>query len=123
MLGHCRIESSGPYAALLVPDAAIVTDGDRRLVYVVAANNEVEAKAVSLGPLSGGLRIIQSGLSPADPVVVDGIQRARPGARVVARQTTISVAAAEPSLRLLPPPPASMATPVAATPARGARKQ
>jgi RND family efflux transporter MFP subunit len=46
MLGHCRIESSGPYAALLVPDAAIVTDGDRRLVYVVAASDEVEAKAV-----------------------------------------------------------------------------
>jgi membrane fusion protein, multidrug efflux system len=49
---------------------------------VVKADDTVEARAVVLGPLDDGLRVIKEGLKPDDRVIVDGIQRARVGAKV-----------------------------------------
>lgn len=80
--GRVRIIGSAPYEALLIPDAAIATDQSRKIVFVVKDDNTVEAKPVVLGPLDDGLRVIREGLKAEDHVIVDGLQRARVGAKV-----------------------------------------
>src|SRR4051794_26256918 len=80
--GRVRLIGSAPYEALLVPDTAIATDQSRKIVFVVKDDDTVEAKAVMLGPLDEGLRVIREGLNPEDRVIVDGLQRARVGAKV-----------------------------------------
>ena len=80
--GRVRLIGSAPYEALLLPDTAIATDQSRKIVFVVKDDNTVEAKPVTLGPLDEGLRVIREGLNPDDKVIVDGLQRARVGAKV-----------------------------------------
>ncbi|MGY3620334.1 RND family efflux transporter MFP subunit [Bradyrhizobium sp. USDA 10063] len=80
--GRVRIIGSAPYEALLVPDTAVATDQSRKIVFVVKEDDTVEAKPVTLGPLDEGLRVIREGLKAEDRVIVDGLQRARVGAKV-----------------------------------------
>jgi membrane fusion protein, multidrug efflux system len=80
--GRVRLIGSSPYEALLLPDTAIATDQSRKIVFVVKDDNTVEARAVVLGPLEEGLRVIRDGLKAEDHVIVDGLQRARVGAKV-----------------------------------------
>jgi multidrug efflux system membrane fusion protein len=80
--GRIRLIGSAPYEALLLPDTAIATDQSRKIVFVVKDDDTVEAKPVILGPLDEGLRVIREGLKPDDRVIVDGLQRARVGAKV-----------------------------------------
>jgi membrane fusion protein, multidrug efflux system len=80
--GRVRVIGSLPYEALLIPDSAIATDQSRKIVFVVKDDNTVEARTVVLGPLDEGLRVIREGLKPEDRVIIDGIQRARVGAKV-----------------------------------------
>jgi RND family efflux transporter MFP subunit len=80
--GRVRLIASAPYEALLVPDTAVATDQSRKIVFVVKDDDTVEARAVVLGPLDDGLRVIREGLKAEDRVIVDGIQRARVGAKV-----------------------------------------
>jgi membrane fusion protein, multidrug efflux system len=80
--GRVRIIGSAPYEALLLPDTAIATDQSRKIVFVVKDDNTVEAKPVTLGPLDEGLRVVREGLKPEDRVIIDGLQRARVGAKV-----------------------------------------
>ena len=80
--GRVRLIASAPYEALLVPDTAVATDQSRKIVFVVKDDDMVEARAVVLGPLDEGLRVIREGLKAEDRVIIDGIQRARVGAKV-----------------------------------------
>jgi multidrug efflux system membrane fusion protein len=80
--GRVRLIGSAPYEALLLPDTAIATDQSRKIVFVVKDDDTVEAKPVVLGPLDDGLRVIRQGLEPEDRAIVDGLQRARVGAKV-----------------------------------------
>jgi len=80
--GRVRVIGSAPYEALLITDSAIATDQSRRIVFVVRQDDTVEARPVMLGPLDDGLRVIREGLKAEDRVIVDGIQRARVGAKV-----------------------------------------
>ena len=80
--GRVRLIGSSPYEALLLPDTAIATDQSRKIVFVVKDDNTVEARPVTLGPLDEGLRVVREGLKAEDRVIVDGIQRARVGAKV-----------------------------------------
>jgi multidrug efflux system membrane fusion protein len=80
--GRVRLIASAPYEALLLPDSAIATDQSRKIVFVVKEDDTVEARPVILGPLDDGLRVIREGLKPEDRVIVDGLQRARVGAKV-----------------------------------------
>jgi RND family efflux transporter MFP subunit len=80
--GRVRLIGSSPYEALLVPDKAVATDQSRKIVFVVKDDDTVEAKPVVLGPLDDGLRVIREGLKAEDRVIVEGIQRARVGAKV-----------------------------------------
>jgi membrane fusion protein, multidrug efflux system len=77
-----RLIGSAPYEALLLPDSAIATDQSRKIVFVVNKDNVVEVRPVTLGPLDEGLRVIREGLKADDKVIVDGLQRARVGAKV-----------------------------------------
>ena len=89
MLGAARVGGSAFYEALLIPETAILSDGPRRLVYVVNDENIVEARVVVPGPPSGNLQVISSGLEPTDRVVVNGLMRARPGAPVTPQPVEI----------------------------------
>jgi membrane fusion protein, multidrug efflux system len=80
--GRVRLIGSAPYEALLIPDVAVATDQSRKIVFVVKPDDTVEARAVTLGPLDDGLRVIRDGLKAEDRVIVNGIQRARVGAKV-----------------------------------------
>ena len=80
--GRVRLIGSSPYEALLLPDTAIATDQSRKIVFVVRNDNTVEARPVTLGPLDEGLRVIREGLKGEEWVIVNGIQRARVGAKV-----------------------------------------
>jgi RND family efflux transporter MFP subunit len=80
--GRVRVIGSSPYEALLVPDTAVATDQSRKIVFVVKDDNTVETRPVVLGPLDAGLRVIREGLKAEDHVIVEGLQRARVGAKV-----------------------------------------
>jgi RND family efflux transporter MFP subunit len=67
---------------LLIPDSAVASDQATRIVFVVADDGTVGVKRVELGPIVEGLRMIRSGLSSSDRIVIDGLQRARPGQKV-----------------------------------------
>jgi len=94
-----------------VPDAAVRNDQARKIVLVVGKDNSVAAKPVETGPLVAGLRVIRSGITKADRVIVQGVQFAMPGSKVNPRLTQIKVD--EASLPKAPPssaPSASQAT-------------
>ncbi|MDO8409287.1 MAG: efflux RND transporter periplasmic adaptor subunit [Phenylobacterium sp.] len=82
MFGQGRMIGADAYPALLIPEAAVVTDGVRRVAYVVDGEGTVQVKALELGPASGGLRVVRTGLRPDDRVIVGGLQRAMPGQKV-----------------------------------------
>jgi len=74
----------GTVDALLVPDAAIVADQSRKVVFAVGPDNKIVSKPVTIGGFALGLRVITAGLQPSDRVVVDGLANpfVRPGAVV-----------------------------------------
>jgi len=90
-----RIQGSVPYPALLIPDKAIGRDQAQRFVWVVKDNGEVEYRKVTIGPHIDGLRAIKEGVGEGDWVVVEGIQKIRPGATVKATRIGTQQAADE----------------------------
>jgi RND family efflux transporter MFP subunit len=72
----------GEHDALLIPDSAIASDQSRKIVFTVADDGTVGTKLIELGPIVDGLRVIRSGLAATDRIVIDGLQRARPGSKV-----------------------------------------
>jgi len=93
LFGRLRLPASAPYEALLVPDRAIVSDQNDKLVMVVGADNVVMPQKVELGGMHGGLRVVRSGLATDALVVIDGLLMARPGAPVTPQETTLTLAA------------------------------
>jgi len=83
----------GEHEALLVPDNAIVSDQSRKIVFTVAEDGTVGTKLVELGPIVDGLRVIRSGLAPTDRIIIEGLQRARPGQKVTAEDGKVEAAA------------------------------
>lgn len=77
-----RLPGSNAYKGLLIQDRAVGTDLDKRFVFVVKADKTVEYRAVTLGPLVDGLRIVRTGLKPGEQIVVNGLQRVRAGVTV-----------------------------------------
>jgi len=91
MFGRIKLAGSPPYKGILIPDSAIVTDQDRRLVWAVGEDGSVTAKVVRPGPKIDGYRLIRSGLEGDETIVINGLQRVRPGGKVT------------PELQVLPP--------------------
>jgi RND family efflux transporter MFP subunit len=82
LFARIRLLGAAQHDAVLVNDSAVGTDQTVRYVLVVDKANKVEYRPVVLGPVVEGLRVVQSGLSPGEVIVVNGLQRVRPGAQV-----------------------------------------
>jgi RND family efflux transporter MFP subunit len=83
--------------ALLIPDVAVSADQGGRYLLIVDEKNTVQYRRVQLGPLvDGGMRVVQSGLTKDEWIVVNGLQRARPGSVVKPTRTESKVAAPAP---------------------------
>jgi RND family efflux transporter MFP subunit len=83
LFARIRLVGSGKYPATLVLDRAIGTDQDKRFVLVLKPDSTVDYRPVQLGRLMDeGLRVITSGVKPGERIVINGMQRARPGTKV-----------------------------------------
>lgn len=80
--GRLRLPGSERYTATLIPDTAVVSDQASKIVMTVKEDGTVVPKPVRLGPIENGLRVVRAGLDPNDRVIITGIVRARPGAKV-----------------------------------------
>ena len=89
-----RLLVGAPVQALLVPDTAVLPDQSQHNVMTVAPDGTVVPKQVEIGDLRGGLRVIRSGLTPNDQVIIEGIPHATPGAKVAPQVGTINYAEA-----------------------------
>jgi RND family efflux transporter MFP subunit len=113
MYGRMRLLGSGAYTAMLVPDASVMTDQSDKIVMVVGKNDAVQPRQVTLGPIVDGLRVIRSGLTPADRVIIEGQQRVRPGDKVAPKAGRIvptAPQAPQPKVLTQPSPAATPAT-------------
>jgi RND family efflux transporter MFP subunit len=82
LFGTIRIPGSSRYQGVLVPDEAVATDQDRRFVWVIAEDGTASQRTVRPGPRIDGYRLVRAGLKGDESVVIAGLQRARPGAKV-----------------------------------------
>lgn len=89
VFGRLRLVGSGEYQAMLLPDSAILSDQSRKIVMSVNTDGTVVPRPVELGPIVEGLRVVRSGITAQTRVVVSGIQRARPGAKVTAQDVKV----------------------------------
>jgi RND family efflux transporter MFP subunit len=98
LFARIRLAGSAEYTATLLPDAAVATDQSNRFVFVVGEDGTVSTKPVTLGPVIDGLRVIRSGVSAKDLVIVNGLQRARPGIKVKPEPVPIDAGSAKAGL-------------------------
>ncbi len=84
MFGRLQLIGSGEYEAVMIPDSAIQTDQSQKFVWLASEEDVAERRTVELGPIVEGLRVIRSGLSGTDRVIVSGTQFVRANAPVVA---------------------------------------
>ena len=82
MFGVISVPASPLYDAVLIPDEAIASDQDRRIVYVLQPDNAVLPVPIRPGPRHDGYRIVRSGLNGTETIVVNGLMRVRPGTKV-----------------------------------------
>lgn len=102
LYARVRLLGSGEFKAALVEDKAVLTDQDRKYVYVVDAKSQAQRRDVVLGRKQGNLRIVEQGLQPGDKVIVSGVQKVFfPGMPVQAK--TVAMGASD------TPPPAAVA--------------
>jgi membrane fusion protein (multidrug efflux system) len=81
-----RVERGEPERVLTVPQASLQLDQAGPYLLVVGGDNKVEARRVTLGAVDGAQVVVQTGLQNGDKVIVDGIQKVRPGMAVVASE-------------------------------------
>ena len=82
LFGRINVPGSLPYDGILIPDEAIVADQQRRLVYVLDAENKARQVDVRPGPRIDGYRVIRDGLKGDERIVINGLMRVRPGSPV-----------------------------------------
>jgi RND family efflux transporter MFP subunit len=84
LFARLRLEASGQYRAPVVSDRAVGTDQDKKFVLVLKPDSSVEYRPVQLGRLVDGYRVVLGGLKAGEQIVVNGLQRVRPGMKVTA---------------------------------------
>jgi RND family efflux transporter MFP subunit len=94
VFARVRVAAAPPKVALLVPDAAIGAEQARKFVLVVDAENVARPRYVKLGPVVEGLRIVTGDLKPDDNVIVNGLAKARAGAKVTPQRASPAAATA-----------------------------
>lgn len=87
MFARVRLIGSGRQRMTIIPEAAVVTDQDRKFVFVLGADSTVAYRSVTLGrQVDKQRRVVRAGLKEGEQIVVSGLARIRPGARVQASQ-------------------------------------
>ena len=82
LFARLKLVGSGRYRATLILDSAIGTDQDKKFVLIVKPDSTVDYRPIQVGRLADGLRIVTAGLEPGDRIVINGLQRVRPGMKV-----------------------------------------
>ena len=90
LYARLKLVGSATYSAVLINDEAVGTDLGKKFVLVMDKDNKADYRAVELGPKLEGLRIVRSGLSKDDRIVVKGLQRVRPGSPVDPQDTPMA---------------------------------
>jgi RND family efflux transporter MFP subunit len=99
LFARIKLIGSGSYSATLVPESAISTDQTRKVVMVVGANNIVAPREVKPGVLIDGMRVV-TGVKAGETIIVDGLQRAFPGAPVTPQMLKVD----DKGMPIFPPP-------------------
>ncbi|HFO1739389.1 TPA: efflux RND transporter periplasmic adaptor subunit [Enterobacter kobei] len=95
LFARVRLPGSAEFQATLIDDKAVLTDQDRKYVYIVDKEGKAQRRDITPGRLADGLRIVQQGLKPGDKVIVDGLQKVfMPGMPVNAKTVAMTVSTA-----------------------------
>ena len=93
LFARVQLLGSGQFQAMLIDDKAVLTDQDRKFVYVVDKENKAQRRDVQLGRTADGLRIVEQGLKAGDRVIIDGVQKVfMPGMPVQAKAVAMQPA-------------------------------
>jgi len=79
LFGRISIPGSNQYKGVLVPDQAVSTDQNRRIVFVVGEGNAITPTVITPGPRIDGYRVVRKGLKGDETIVINGLSRVRPG--------------------------------------------
>lgn len=94
LFARVQLLGSGQFQAMLIDEKAVLTDQDRKFVYVVGKDGKAERRDVQLGRNAEGLRIVEQGLKAGDRVIIDGVQKVfMPGMPVQAKAVPMQPAA------------------------------
>jgi RND family efflux transporter MFP subunit len=93
LFGRVNVPGSLPYEGILIPDEAIASDQNRRLVMTVDAQGNVTPKQIRPGPRIDGYRVVREGLDGSETLVIEGLVRARPGSVVTAEMVELPLVA------------------------------
>jgi multidrug efflux system membrane fusion protein len=105
LFARLKVGGGGVMPTLQIDDRAVGTDQAKKFVYVVGADQKVAYREVKLGPVVDGLRVVREGLSPGERIVVNGVQRVRPGMPVA--PTEVAMDARQRAAAPVKPTPAS----------------
>ncbi|MGX5107684.1 efflux RND transporter periplasmic adaptor subunit [Enterobacter cloacae] len=95
LFARVRLPGSAEFKATLIDDKAVLTDQDRKYVYIVDKEGKAQRRDITPGRLANGLRIVQQGLKPGDKVIIDGLQKVfMPGMPVNAKTVAMTAASA-----------------------------
>ncbi len=94
LFGRINVPGSLPYEGVLIPDAAIVSDQNRRLVMSLDAEGNVTPIPIRPGPRIDGYRVVRNGLDGSETIVIEGLIRARPGSVVAPEMVELPPVAA-----------------------------
>jgi multidrug efflux system membrane fusion protein len=90
LFARIRLQGGGAQSGCLAKDEAVVTDLNQKYVFVLGKNNTLVYRPVKLGPMAEGLRVVRDGLHEGDVIVVNGLQRVRPGAVVTPKKVSMA---------------------------------
>src|SRR5216683_6861785 len=90
LFARIRLQGGGAHSGCLAKDEAVVTDLNQSTFLVLGKNNTLEYRAVKLGPMTEGFRVVRDGLHDGDVIVVNGLQRVRPGAAVTPKKISMT---------------------------------
>ena len=95
LFARVRLPGSAEFKATLIDDKAVLTDQDRKYVYIVDKEGKAQRRDITPGRLADGLRIVRQGLNPGDKVIVEGLQKVfMPGMPVNAKTVAMTPSAA-----------------------------
>ena len=95
LFARVRLPGSAEFKATLIDDKAVLTDQDRKYVYIVDKEGKAQRRDITQGRLADGLRIVRQGLNPGDKVIVEGLQKVfMPGMPVNAKTVAMTASTA-----------------------------